>query len=120
VFKAFPDLVRPLIVYHERLMRGPSALSVADRERIAAYASGGHHAGSACLDLPLVAEEWDSRSPFLDQLHAALRGTCPVSPAPYQAPGSDNPQHGLKQPMPHPGKAAWFGDEPRSRNQQRE
>ncbi len=73
VFKAFPDLVRPLIVHHERLMRGPSALSVADRELIAAYASGGHHAGSACLDLHWSLKNGDSRSAFLNQLHAPLR-----------------------------------------------
>lgn len=40
VFKAFPDTARPLIEYHEVLMRGPSPLSVAQRELIAAYVSG--------------------------------------------------------------------------------
>lgn len=40
VFRAFPDTVRPLLDYHETLMRGPSPLTVAERELIAAYVSG--------------------------------------------------------------------------------
>jgi uncharacterized peroxidase-related enzyme len=40
VFKARPDAARPLIGYHEVLLRGPSALTVAERELIAAYVSG--------------------------------------------------------------------------------
>lgn len=40
VFKAYPAAARPLIAYHEVVMRGPSPLSVADRELIAAYVSG--------------------------------------------------------------------------------
>jgi uncharacterized peroxidase-related enzyme len=40
VFKKFPGLYRPLIEYHEILLRGPSPLSVAERELIAAYVSG--------------------------------------------------------------------------------
>lgn len=40
VFKAFPDTSRPLLDYHQVLMRGPSPFSVAQRELIAAYVSG--------------------------------------------------------------------------------
>jgi uncharacterized peroxidase-related enzyme len=40
VFKKFPSLYRPLIEYHEILLRGPSPLTVAERELIAAYVSG--------------------------------------------------------------------------------
>jgi len=40
VFEAFPDAARPLLDYHEVLLRGPSPLSVAERELIAAYVSG--------------------------------------------------------------------------------
>ena len=40
VFKAFPAAARPLIMYHEVVMRGPSPLTVAERELIAAYVSG--------------------------------------------------------------------------------
>lgn len=40
VFRTFPEASRPLLDYHEALMRGPSDLSVAERELIAAYVSG--------------------------------------------------------------------------------
>lgn len=40
VFRRFPATARPLIAYHEALMRGPSELSVSERELIAAYVSG--------------------------------------------------------------------------------
>ncbi|MGV6849237.1 MAG: carboxymuconolactone decarboxylase family protein [Marinibacterium sp.] len=40
VFAAFPGTIRPLLDYHDRLLRGPGALEVADRELIAAYVSG--------------------------------------------------------------------------------
>lgn len=40
VFRAFPDHLKPLIDYHDALLRGDSPLSVAERELIAAYVSG--------------------------------------------------------------------------------
>lgn len=40
VFRAFPDTAAPLLDYHQVLLRGPSPLSVAERELIAAYVSG--------------------------------------------------------------------------------
>lgn len=40
VFKAFPDHIKPLLHYHDALLRGDSPLSVAERELIAAYVSG--------------------------------------------------------------------------------
>ncbi len=40
VFRRFPETSRALIEYHERLLRGPSPLRVAERELIAAYVSG--------------------------------------------------------------------------------
>ena len=39
LFKAYPEAARPLLAYHEVLLRGPSSLSVPERERIAAYVS---------------------------------------------------------------------------------
>lgn len=39
VFRRFPATARPLIAYHEALMRGPSDLSIGERELIAAYVS---------------------------------------------------------------------------------
>lgn len=40
VFRANPDTARPLLDYHQALLRGPSPLTVAERELIAAYVSG--------------------------------------------------------------------------------
>jgi alkylhydroperoxidase family enzyme len=40
VFAAFPVTSRPLLEYHQALLRGPSPFSVAERELIAAYVSG--------------------------------------------------------------------------------
>jgi AhpD family alkylhydroperoxidase len=40
VFKAFPETNKPLIEFHEALLRGPSPFSEAERESIAAYVSG--------------------------------------------------------------------------------
>jgi len=39
VFQAFPEAARPLLNYHEVLMRGESPFSPAERELIAAYVS---------------------------------------------------------------------------------
>ncbi len=43
VFKAFPHTCRPLIEFHEALLRGPSPFTPAERELIAAYVSGLNH-----------------------------------------------------------------------------
>ncbi len=40
LFRAFPKTVRPLLDYHDRLLRDHSPLTVAERELIAAYVSG--------------------------------------------------------------------------------
>lgn len=40
VFRAHPQTSAPLLDYHEAVMRGPSAFSVAQRELIAAFVSG--------------------------------------------------------------------------------
>lgn len=40
VFRMFPDTCRPLIEFHEVLLRGPSPFTEAERELIAAYVSG--------------------------------------------------------------------------------
>jgi uncharacterized peroxidase-related enzyme len=40
IFQAFPETARPLIAYHEALLRGPSPFSAGERELIAAYVSG--------------------------------------------------------------------------------
>jgi uncharacterized peroxidase-related enzyme len=40
VFKTFPETCKPLIEFHEALLRGPSPFSEMERELIAAYVSG--------------------------------------------------------------------------------
>jgi uncharacterized peroxidase-related enzyme len=40
VFQAYPETSRPLVDYHELLMRGESPLTISERELIAAYVSG--------------------------------------------------------------------------------
>jgi uncharacterized peroxidase-related enzyme len=40
VFRRYPETSRPLLDYHEVVMRGPSPFSVGERELIAAYVSG--------------------------------------------------------------------------------
>jgi uncharacterized peroxidase-related enzyme len=45
VFKLHPATSRPLLDYHEVVMRGPSPFSVAERELIAAYVSGVNSCG---------------------------------------------------------------------------
>lgn len=40
VFRAYPQSARPLLGCHQSLLRGPFALTVAERELIAAYVSG--------------------------------------------------------------------------------
>jgi len=40
VFRRFPHTLPPLLDYHDRLLRDPSPLTVAERELIAAYVSG--------------------------------------------------------------------------------
>lgn len=40
VFRRFPQAVAPLLEYHDRVLRDPSPLTVAERELIAAYVSG--------------------------------------------------------------------------------
>ena len=40
LFRAFPETSRPLIEFHEVLLRGPSPFTGAERELIAAYVSG--------------------------------------------------------------------------------
>jgi uncharacterized peroxidase-related enzyme len=40
IFQAFPESARPLLEYHEVLLRGESPFSAGERELIAAYVSG--------------------------------------------------------------------------------
>ncbi len=56
VFQVYPQAVRPLLEYHDILLRGDSPLSVAQRELIAAYVSG-LNACSFCLGAHTIIAE---------------------------------------------------------------
>ena len=43
IFQAFPEVARPLLEYHEVLLRGESPFTLGERELIAAYVSGLNH-----------------------------------------------------------------------------
>jgi uncharacterized peroxidase-related enzyme len=45
VFKKYPEYSRPLLDYHELVMRGPSPFTAGERELIAAYVSGVNSCG---------------------------------------------------------------------------
>ena len=56
VFRSFPAVARPLLDYHQVVMRGPSPLSPAQRELLAAYVSG-LNACDYCLGVHRVTSE---------------------------------------------------------------
>jgi alkylhydroperoxidase family enzyme len=58
VFRAYPGTSRPLLEYHQALLRGPSPLTVAERELIAAYVSG----LNACRYVTVSTTRWRKRS----------------------------------------------------------
>lgn len=86
VFRNFPETSKPLIEYHEALLRGPSPFSEAQRELIAAYVSGLNHCGychavhTATAErlgieqgiVPRLMEEFDAAS-VADEMRPVLR-----------------------------------------------
>ena len=79
VYKAFPQHVRPLLEYHDLLLRGESPLSVAERELIAAYVSG-LNACSFCYGAHVIyAEVFGIEEGVLDALIADI-DSAPVDP----------------------------------------
>lgn len=79
VFRRFPATARPLIAYHEALMRGPSDLSVGDRELIAAYVSGLNACGYCHGVHAATAEAFGVAPQVLSALLEDL-ATAPVDP----------------------------------------
>ncbi|MGP3919824.1 carboxymuconolactone decarboxylase family protein [Nonomuraea sp. 10N515B] len=75
VFRAYPDTARPLLDYHQALMRGPSPLEVAERELIAAYVSALNACGYCHGIHSKVAESFgvgqDTLAAALDDLETA-------------------------------------------------
>ncbi|MBS0418065.1 MAG: peroxidase-related enzyme [Proteobacteria bacterium] len=68
VFKAFPDTCRPLIEFHEVLLRGPAPFTEAERELIAAYVSGLNRCGYCRAVHTATAERLGVPSGAVDQL----------------------------------------------------
>jgi len=48
IFQAFPEAARPLLEYHEVLLRGESPFTAGERELIAAYVSGLNECNYCC------------------------------------------------------------------------
>lgn len=77
VFQAYPETSRPLLDYHELVMRGPSPLTVAERELIAAYVSGLNDCGYCHGVHTATAEAFGVPAGLLSALLADL-DTAPV------------------------------------------
>lgn len=77
VFRAYPDTARPLLDYHELVMRGPSPFTVAERELIAAYVSGVNECGYCHGVHTATAEAFGIPEGLLEALLADL-DTAPV------------------------------------------
>ncbi len=70
VFRAFPVGAWPLLEYHDALLRGPSPLSVAERELLAAYVSGLNACGFCTGAHRAIAEVHGVDPDLLDRLLA--------------------------------------------------
>ncbi|MFO1117709.1 MAG: peroxidase-related enzyme [Beijerinckiaceae bacterium] len=102
VFKSFPTTSSPLLEYHEVLLRGPSALSVGERELIAAYVSAlnscgychGVHAktatefGVSAQTLTALMSDFET-APVSDPLRAILRYVAKLTRTPAQMTQGD-------------------------------
>jgi len=77
VFRRFPATVRPLLEYHDLLLRGPSDLSIAERELIAAYVSG-LNACAFCLGAHAIYARAFGIEPSVIDALLADRQTAPV------------------------------------------
>ena len=105
VFKRFPASSRPLLLYHEALMRGPSPFTEGERELIAAvvsrrnrcgYCEGVHAATAramgetpgrvaAVLDDPVGARESAELRPVLAYAEKLTRDPAGITPADAEA-----------------------------------
>jgi uncharacterized peroxidase-related enzyme len=77
VFKRFPHTAPPLLDYHDRLLRDPSPLTVAERELIAAYVSG-LNACNFCHGAHVLAAQAHGMDPDLIEALLADPATAPV------------------------------------------
>lgn len=83
VFKRFPEGARPLLEYHDVLLRGPSPLSVSQREMLAAYVSS-LNACQYCTGAHRVIAEVHGVNPEL--LEHLVLGTAGAEVDPKMAP----------------------------------
>ena len=59
IFQAFPEIARPLLQYHEALLRGESPFSPGERELIAAYVSDLNMSLLPCRSFTNSSRAWD-------------------------------------------------------------
>lgn len=79
VYRRFPEHVKPILDYHDRLLRGESPLSVGERELIAAYVSGLNACGFCYGAHKLYADIFGFDPEIVEQTVANLE-TAPVDP----------------------------------------
>lgn len=79
VFKHFPHAVAPLLDYHDRLLRDPSPLTVAERELIAAFVSGLNSCDFCHGAHVIAARAYGIDEAVFDQLMADLENA-PIDP----------------------------------------
>jgi uncharacterized peroxidase-related enzyme len=79
LFQLYPETARPILAYHQILLRGPSPLSVAERELIAAYVSGLNSCGYCHGIHTRTAEAFGIAEGLLEALLADL-DDAPVDP----------------------------------------
>jgi len=72
VYRRFPEHVRPLLDYHDLLLRGASPLTVGERELIAAYVSGLNACGFCFGAHKLYAEVFGFDPALVDQMVSNL------------------------------------------------
>ncbi|MEO3977671.1 peroxidase-related enzyme [Streptomyces sp. CAU 1734] len=102
VFRAHPDTARPLLGLHQRIMRGPSPFTAAERELMAAYVSGlndcaychrVHTATAEALSVPagaVTAALTDlATAPVGDRLRPVLRYLRVLTLTPARVTGED-------------------------------
>lgn len=79
VYRRFPEHVKPLLEYHDQLLRGESPLSVGERELIAAYVSGLNACGFCYGAHKLYADIFGFDPHLVEQMVADL-DAAPVEP----------------------------------------
>ncbi len=78
VYRRFPEHVKPLLVYHDLLLRGESPLTIGERELIAAYVSG-LNACQFCYGAHKLHAELFGFDPALTEQMVADLDTAPVN-----------------------------------------